>query len=175
MASNGAIRSGAKKAEQAEKRKRALALREANLSYEEIAQAMGWKHRETARRFVERALKATYQEPADEVRRLELRRLDRLARDWWPLAIARKDKKTGEELPPDPEALDRLMKLMDRRAKLLGLDLAQPRQVNVNLARKSNGELDAALYALGYDHVDGRRIADRNGEAESEGVRGDSE
>lgn len=122
MGTNSAVRDGARKAEQAEKRRKALALREANLSYEEIAQAMGWSHRSVARRFVERALKATYQEPADEVRRLELRRLDRLARDWWPLALARKDAKTGEAIPPDPDALDRMMKLMDRRAKLLGLD-----------------------------------------------------
>lgn len=56
-----------------------------------------------------RALKKTLQEPADEVRMLEVERLDALLSGLW----ARKNT---------PEVTDRILRIMERRAKLLGLD-----------------------------------------------------
>ncbi len=117
----GNLADGSKEQEQAEKRRKCLAMREIGYTYEEISQAMGWKHPSTAIRFVKRALKATYQEPADEVRKFELKRLDRLTRAIWFKAVG-KTNMDGTTEPPDLHALDRLLKLMNRRAALLGLD-----------------------------------------------------
>lgn len=57
------------------------------------------------------ALRATLQEPADELRSLELERLDRLLLGVWSQAAK------GNQ-----GAVDRALKIMERRARLLGLD-----------------------------------------------------
>ncbi len=119
---DGHLANGHKEIERSEKRKKCLEMREAGYSYEEIAEAMGWKGKSTARKFVQRALKATYQEPADAVRQLELRRLDRLAKGIWQQATGKPAIGDTPAEPPSLFAIDRLMKLMDRRARLLGLD-----------------------------------------------------
>jgi hypothetical protein len=95
----------------AERRYRALELRKAGMGYAEIAKQLGLSSPGNAYRIVKNALKATYREPADDVRKLELERLDRLTMALWKRA------QNGEA-----EAIDRVLKLMDRRAKLLGLD-----------------------------------------------------
>ena len=56
-----------------------------------------------------RALKKTLQEPADEVRTLEVERLDSLLNGLWQRRHV-------------PEITDRILRIMERRAKLLGLD-----------------------------------------------------
>lgn len=56
-----------------------------------------------------RALKKTLQEPADEVRMLEVERLDSLLNGLWQRRHV-------------PEITDRILRIMERRAKLLGLD-----------------------------------------------------
>jgi hypothetical protein len=81
------------------------------MGYAEIAKQLGLSSPGNAYRIVKNALKATYREPADDVRKLELERLDRLTMALWKRA------QSGEA-----EAIDRVLKLMDRRAKLLGLD-----------------------------------------------------
>ena len=57
------------------------------------------------------ALKQTLQEPADELRKLELERLDKLLLGVWPQAVR------GNQ-----GSVDRALRIMERRAKLLGLD-----------------------------------------------------
>ena len=100
-----------KEADQAERRRQALELRKAGATYDQIARQIGYANEGGAYKAVQAALKAVYREPADEVRKLELERLDRLTLALWTRA------KEGEA-----EAIDRVLKLMDRRAKLLGLD-----------------------------------------------------
>jgi len=96
---------------QTEKQKQALALRLSGASYEQIAQALGFKNRSTAWHAVEDALTRAIQEPADEVRALEVQRLDR-----WLFNI------DAQIRSGSLEALDRGLKIMTRRATLLGLD-----------------------------------------------------
>lgn len=57
------------------------------------------------------ALRKTLREPADEVRLLELERLDALTYALWPEAMQR-----------NLGAIDRLLRVMERRDTLLGLD-----------------------------------------------------
>jgi hypothetical protein len=87
-----------------------LRLRLAGCDYDEIAKAMHCSST-TARHHVHRALRDARRDPAVTLLRLELDRLDRLQLSVWQRA-----------LNGDGEALDRVLKLMARRAKLLGLD-----------------------------------------------------
>ena len=94
-----------------ERRRKALELRKAGVTYDAIARQLGYANEGGAFKAVQAALRTTLREPADDVRKLELERLDRLTLALWPRA------QQGEA-----EAIDRVLKLMDRRAKLLGLD-----------------------------------------------------
>lgn len=97
--------------EAAEKRKKALELKKAGATYEQIAERVGFSERGAAHRAVQTALKEVTAEPAREVLQLELERLDAMLLGLWP--AARKGK---------PEAVDRVLKIQERRAKYLGLD-----------------------------------------------------
>lgn len=59
-----------------DKQLRALELRKAGASYETIAKQLGYRGRNGAFNAVNSALRHTLQEPADEIRVLELARLD---------------------------------------------------------------------------------------------------
>lgn len=115
----------------------AARLRAEGYTYERIAKELRYSHRDLARRAVERALAAAVREPADEARQIELIRLDSLwthamqvlANDHLAISNGRvvMIERDGEAVPvPDDapvlQAIDRLLKIMERRAKLLGLD-----------------------------------------------------
>jgi len=89
----------------------ALELRKAGLSFALIAQRVGYSDPSGAYRGIMAALRRTFQEPADEVRKLELERLDRLLNGIWS------DAESGNK-----EAIDRALSIMRRRALYLGLD-----------------------------------------------------
>ncbi len=82
-----------------------------------IAQTLGVSTH-TAFTDVRRALRETLQEPADAVRSMELARLDALLRAVWRRA-------TGGHL----EAIASALRIMERRAVMLGLDA--PRRIDV--------------------------------------------
>lgn len=121
-----------------DKQKKALELRKAGVSYESIASVLGYKSASGAHRAVGAALKKTLQEPADDLRNLELERLDKLLSGLWSRASG------GNEY-----AVDRILKIMERRARLLGLDAptkqditSKGEQVNVVLYLPDNGRQD---------------------------------
>lgn len=90
---------------------KALELRKAGVSYQAIADQLGFRSRGSAHNAVMAVLRKTLQEPADEVRQLELERLDALLMGMYPQA------RKGNQ-----GAVDRCLRIMERRAKLLGLD-----------------------------------------------------
>jgi hypothetical protein len=98
-----------------EKQAHALQLRKAGKTFDQIAQALGYASPSGAYQAVTSALQATLQEPADDLRRLEVERLNRLF-----------DVAYDKAVDPDQKgamfAVDRCLAIMDRRAKLLGLD-----------------------------------------------------
>ena len=97
-----------------DKQMRALELRKAGVSYSDIAKSLGYKSASGAFAAVRSALIKTLREPADELRALELERLDALWFTYYPMA------KRG-----DLQAMDRCIKIMERRAKMLGIDAPQ--------------------------------------------------
>ena len=105
---------------------KALALRKAGVSYADIARALGYKDGSGAWRAVRAALKNTQQEPADELRVLELSRLDDMLK-----AISQ------HVAAGNLTAIDRALKIQDRRARLLGLDM--PAKVDVTSDGKAIG------------------------------------
>ena len=92
-----------------EKQLEALEMRKAGLPYQKIADALGYSNHSGARKAVIAAMKKTLREPAEEVRELEIARLDDLINAIWHFRAK-------------PEYLDRILKIMERRSKLLGLD-----------------------------------------------------
>jgi hypothetical protein len=95
----------------AQKKAAALEMRGRGRSYDEIAAALGYADKSGAWRLVEAALGELIREPAEAVKALELERLDKALAALWPQVS------TG-----DVFAIDRLIKIMDRRSRYLGLD-----------------------------------------------------
>lgn len=90
---------------------KALELRKGGASYSMIASALGVTL-STAFRYVMksiRELEEEAREQASELRRMELERLDSIQFELWPHR-------------EDPQVASALLRLMDRRSKLLGLD-----------------------------------------------------
>lgn len=114
---------------------KALALRKAGIGYQEIAAELGYAGPAGAYKAIQTALRKTIQEPADEVRSLELARLDSMLRAIWTRILDGNDY-----------AIDRGLKIMERRAKMLGLDA--PTKVNIDLIVKRAAE------ELGLDSVE---------------------
>jgi hypothetical protein len=107
----GEYKPGEKVPETVDRWRQALELRRSGESYQEIADRLGYANPSGAYDAVMGALKATLAEPAADVRRMEADRLDRLTLAAWPLATS-----------GDLKAMDRVLSIMDRRARLLGLD-----------------------------------------------------
>jgi len=97
--------------ERLEQMKTCLAHRIAGLSYDQMAVETGLAYT-TCRKAVKEALAQSVTEMADEVRSIEMQRLDEMLMAHWP--------ERGE-----PRHADVIMKLMDRRSKYLGLDVPQ--------------------------------------------------
>lgn len=119
----------------------ALDMRTRGFTYDRIADALGVS-RQGAADCVKRALaalKADTEELAEEVRDLELRRLDRL------LEIAQTAADQGELA-----AVDRVLRIQERRSKYLGLDAPTRSESHATVAAAIDlGHLDdAKLRAL---------------------------
>lgn len=101
--------------------KQALELRLAGADYALIAEQLGYADPSGAYRAVKAALKASLREPSKRLRRIESERLDRLMLALWERAM-------GGDLP----TVDRLLSIMARRARMLGLDQAPASEERAN-------------------------------------------
>ena len=95
-------------------------LRRTGETWDRIARVVGYSNAAGAYKAYKRALLRTLQQPTEEMRDLELDRLDRLQRAYWKRAIE------GET-----RAADFILRVIDRRAKILGLDAPQKIQAQV--------------------------------------------
>jgi hypothetical protein len=135
----------------------ACTMRANGYTYQQIADTLGYADRGEAHHAVDRALQTTLQEPTDAVRRMELERLDVLYAE--AMTVLRRQHLTVshgrivkddtgapiEDDAPALQAIDRALRVMDRRAKLLGLDA--PSRVSVEAE-----QLGAEILAL-LDHA----------------------
>jgi hypothetical protein len=131
------LRRGDRAAREA-RRLEALHLRLAGWDYDTIARHLGLRHRSSAYRLVQAALAARQREAAPAVRALELARLDALLERVWPRAMA-------GHLP----AVDRVLAILDRRARLLGLHAPERAVAVVDVAVVTReAHILAARYGL---------------------------
>lgn len=133
----------AKRAETADRRAKAIALRIAGHEWEDIAEQLGYASRGAAHTEVTRALKANKVAEAEQVENLRYvtgLRLDRLQAAMWPQAIK-----------GDTRSADVCLKIIQQRCKLYGLEA--PTQIALQHRVDLDGQLvaeaiDAALDAL---------------------------
>ena len=119
----------------------ALQLRISGMSYPEISASLAYggpgnAHRAVKRRIAE--LQSACSEAAAEVKAMELSRLDEMLAGLWDKA------KTG-----DPQAIDRVLKIQERRAAYEGLDT--PKALKLEVARELSSVMDRLTAALPAD------------------------
>lgn len=116
-----------------ERQRKALELRKGGHTYQDIADKLDYGGPSGAYTAIRAALKALVKEPAEEVLALELARLDVMLAGLWI------DARKGNVLK-----IDRVLKIMSRRADLLGLD-APKTYKDVTDYQKAAEELAAEL------------------------------
>ena len=119
----------------AERMAKALTLRTEGRSYRAIGTEMGLNPGD-AHRLVQDAIRETFREPAEDVLTLELDRLDQLLTSMMPEAMKGNEK-----------AVLRVLNIMDRRARYLGLDKATPPDVSQDARTALTGLMDALTAA----------------------------
>lgn len=130
------------KAQKAERIQRAFELRKAGKTLRQIADMLGYSH-EMVRQDINGVitnLQADAKQSADEMMSLELARLDDMQFSVW--AEARRG---------DRKSIDTVLKIMERRAKLLGFDIQRTVNLTVTkseLERMSDDELHELIDTL---------------------------
>lgn len=122
----------AEKAAIAERQAFALDFRKSGWSYRDIGKKLTISH-EQARRDVESQLKALSklnEDKADELRALELERLDKMTRSLDRMVEA-----------GNVGAISTMLRVMERRAKLLGLDAPEKKDINLDVTKLTDDEL----------------------------------
>ncbi|MFB6805474.1 hypothetical protein [Streptomyces sp. NPDC056387] len=149
------VASRAQQAATAERRAKAIRMKIDGHTYEEIAKALGYSSKGSACCDVRRALEKHVVEEGLAVeawRELELARLDVLQKAIWP-----------EAMDGSPRAIETALKILDRRAKLLGLDSAIKLEVlTIDALDQQIQRLEAELGRVGLAAADGEA-----GEAEA--------
>ncbi|MFJ1698176.1 hypothetical protein ACIOHC_24175 [Streptomyces sp. NPDC088252] len=142
----------------AERDAAAADLRSKGWTYPRIAEHLGYNHRADAYNAVQRVLKETVREAGEELRTLELERLDALyvaasevlEREHVTVSNGRVVDLHGAPIPDDGPvlaAIDRLLKIQERRARLLGLDA--PVKRDISLTDERAAAIEALVEELG--------------------------
>lgn len=141
----------ARELETAERRAFVVQCRRMGATYADIAVAVGEKFGERtpkgycdrhAHQDLTRELARTRKEmaqPIEDVREIELQRLDEMHSRLYPVALG------TEAVPPDVFATDRVLKIMDRRAALIGLNTPQKLVVEDALTDEERARRIAAI------------------------------
>jgi len=122
-------KNSARRALAASRTRQALELRMAGATYERIASALGIS-KSAAHKAVARGMESLRENNAqtgDQLRDIELARLDRMLVGLWQQA------RNG-----DAQAVDRVLKIMERRAKLVGLEAPQQTEATVKVVREDH-------------------------------------
>ena len=143
----------AQQAKTAERRRAAVELRIAGTPWHEIANLLGYDSKASAYTDVRRALEKAVTKlsiPLEAHRQLELDRLDAMQSALWPAV-----------LDGNTKAIDTALRLMDRRAKLIGLDAPQRHELTLEA-------LDAAIEDYSAQLAAARSEAEQGEEAEAD-------
>jgi orotate phosphoribosyltransferase-like protein len=144
-----------------DKEVKVLELRRAGLTWQRIAEETGYADHTGAYAAYKRAIKRTQQQPADELREQELDRIDRLQLALWPKAMK-----------GDNASINTIVRLMERRARLLGLDTAIKIQQDITTWTGDDSidravrDLAALLTANDADSTGASDVVEHQGESE---------
>ena len=97
-----------------EKQRTALNYRKTGMTYAQIAKKMGYASYDGARKAVVAAMDELIREPAEEVLKLEVSRLDAMLLSIW-----------NKISKGDTDAIRTAIQIISRRAKMLGLDMPE--------------------------------------------------
>ncbi len=155
--------------EHAERDRDAVQLRSRGRTYQQISDELGYGHSSNARRAVKKALEGIIVDAREDFIKLQLDELDMMTRSVIEVLetkhyvvsegriVYRGDKELLDDSPV-LQAVDRLLKISDRRAKLLGLDA--PKRIEVG---DGTPDLDAAVRELEAEltqRADGQPVPD---------------
>lgn len=107
-----------------EKRKQALQLALAGVDYQTIADTVGYNSRQAAHKAVKSAIDMTIKPMAEDVKQMQLARLDKMLTAIW-----------SQVTKGNLSAIDRAIKLEERRARLMGADAPTKTDVTSNNER----------------------------------------
>ena len=119
--------------EQLDRELAVVELRREGKTWQQIAEVVNYATAMGAWKAYQRACQRTLQEPTDEARRIELDRLDALQRTYWEPAVE-----------GNLRAADFVLRVIDRRARILGIDAPQKIQAEV-VNYEGVGSIDAEV------------------------------
>lgn len=124
---NGGISDPTHAIQQANTKRRsaAMELRAQGYSYRQIAEKLNYYDANTAREAVLKGLDRLVIEPGKDMIGIELLRLDMMTAAIMPLA--------SDPENPNLKAVDRMLKIMERRSKMLGLDAPKATDIRVRV------------------------------------------
>ena len=93
----------------------ALEMRRKGHILSEIGAVLGIDRTSTVSKLIQKAMREIVREPAEEVMQMELDRLD-------AMFVKAYERAADHEKPLNKEAVDTCLRIMERRAKLLGID-----------------------------------------------------
>jgi len=155
-AKQGRPKGQAPKPEVLEKETEVVKLRRGGLTWDLIAQRVGYSHPASARDAYMRASARIVRDDVEEIRRVEQDRLDMAQTAIW-----------SKVLQGDTQAVNTLIRIMERRAKMFGLD--QPTKIQAEVITYDAGGINTELAnILELIHSSTTRDLDREtGEVES--------
>jgi hypothetical protein len=149
----------------AERDARMFKMRQAGVAVGDIAKRFGISPK-AVHTAIQRQLEKLNQEALmayPDILRMELERLDNLQAAIWPLTQHRKvkmDDGTEVQVEPDLKAIQQVLLIMDRRAKLLGMDQKNVNiQMDVNTNQTIKASLSGSIEAVAVDAFDPEKEA----------------
>jgi hypothetical protein len=127
----------AQRIEVAEREAKALDLRKAGLTYDQIGAQLGGISRSRAAHIVRRALDRLVQEPGEELVKLEVERLDMLWRALLPKALA-----------GSPRHAEVAVRVLESKRKLLGVDAPTKTEAKLDVTVVEQDQTDREIEQL---------------------------
>lgn len=121
-----------------EKQKKVLELRRGGLTFDLIAERLGYANASGAHKAYQSACRLIVVEDVEAIRNTEIDRLDIAQAAIWGDLI------NGQDAQDRARAVLALIKIMERRARLLGLDMPVKSQVEVNIHDRNSIDAEVA-------------------------------
>jgi hypothetical protein len=157
-----------KAAELEAKEAKVLELRRAGFTFQRIAEEVGYATPSGAQRALERIMTRNLPQAPEEFRWQELDRLDRMQVALWPRAMKGDDRAIGT-----------IIRLMERRARLVGIDAPQRIQaevVNYDGTRDIDGDIERIVNLIrGVDSGEPLEVESGTGESGTVATAGELE